>query len=74
MKFKEFCKRHDEIRMKYDILVLAELINLYDEYKKDKYTSRIIFNEIHDCPNYSEKEEEYIILKAEELINKQNKK
>lgn len=36
MTFKEYSKRSDEIRMKYDILLLADLIELYDERYKNK--------------------------------------
>ena len=44
MIFKEFCKKYDEIKMKYDIIILSELINLYKEYGKEKTNTRIIFN------------------------------
>ena len=53
MKFKEFCKKYDEMRMKYDIQILAELINLYKEYGKEELTTKTIYNELHDYPNYS---------------------
>lgn len=75
MTMKEFRKKYHEIRIKHDILLLSELIKLYDERymnEKIKVDSRIIFNEIHDCPIYSEKEINYIILKATELIQKQS--
>ena len=35
MTFKEYCKKYDEIKMKYDIIVLSELIKLYREYKME---------------------------------------
>ena len=73
MTFKEFCKRYDEIKMKYDIIVLSELIKLYREYGKEQTTSRIIYNELHDFVNYSEKEEKYIIKEAERLSKEQSK-
>ena len=34
MTFKEFCKKYDNIKIKYDIIVLSELIKLYCEYEK----------------------------------------
>ena len=74
MTFKEFCKRYDDLRMKYDIQILADLIRLYSEYGKEKLTTKTIFNELHDYPNYSEKEEEYIIQQAEMLVSKQSEK
>ena len=74
MTFKEFCKKYDEMRMKYDIQILAELINLYKEYGKEELTTKTIYNELHDYPNYSEKEEKYIISHAEALIKEQSKK
>ncbi len=51
MTFMEYCKRSDEIRMKHDILLLADLIQLYDErYKnnKEKVSIKFIYNELHD--------------------------
>ena len=74
MTFKEFCKKYDNIKMKYDIIVLSELIKLYREYGKEKITSRIVYNELHDSVNYTEKQEKYIISQAEKLINEQSKK
>lgn len=74
MTFKEYCKKYDEIKMKYDIIVLSELIKLYREYKNEKVSSKIIYNELHDYPNYSTKQEEYIISQAESLIEEQRKK
>ena len=74
MTFKEFCKKYNEIRIKYDILVLSELISLYNEYGKEKLPIKIIYNELHDCPAYSKKEEKYIISKAELLIKEKSKK
>ena len=70
MTFKEFCKKYDDIKMKYDIIILSELIKLYREYGKEKITSRIVYNELHDSVNYTEEQEEYIISQAEALIKK----
>lgn len=67
MTFKEYCKKYDEIKMKYDIVVLSELIKLYREYKKEDFSSKIIYNELHDYINYSEEQENYIISEAEKL-------
>lgn len=72
MTFKEYCKKYDDIKMKYDIIILSELIKLYREYKKEEFSSRIIYNELHDYINYSEEQEKYIISKAEELIREQS--
>lgn len=74
MTFKEYCKKYDEIKIKYDIIVLSELIKLYREYKKEEFSSRIIYNELHDYINYSEKQVNYIITKAEELSKEQSEK
>lgn len=74
MTFKEFCKKYDDIKMKYDIIVLSELIILYKEYGKEKTTTRLIFNELHDYINYSEEEENYIIKEAEKRSKDQCKR
>ena len=70
MTFKEFCKRYDEIKMKYDIIVLSELLNLYKEYGKEKYTLENTFNELHDEIVYTEEQKQYIMKEAEKLSNK----
>ena len=72
MTFKEFCKRHNEIKMKYDIIVLAELLKLYKEYGKEKYTLENTFNELHDEIVYTEEQKQYIMREAEELSQKKN--
>lgn len=36
MKLKEFIKISDKARIKYDILLLADLIQLYEEKYKNK--------------------------------------
>jgi len=36
MTFKEFVKKSDSIRRKRDIIILSELLDLYDEYYKSK--------------------------------------
>ena len=51
MTLKEFMKRSDEARMKHDILLLADLIQLYEEKyknKKEKVSIEYIFNELHN--------------------------
>ena len=60
--------------IKYDIQILSDLIRLYSEYAKKKLTTKTIFNELHDYPNYSEEEEKYIMTQAELLVSKQSKK
>ena len=74
MTFKEYCKRSDEIRMKHDILLLADLIQLYDEKyknKKKKVPIIYIYNELHDDIIYTEEQEEYIISEALKIVKKQ---
>ncbi len=75
MAFKEYCKISDEIRMKYDILLLAYLIQLYDERyknKKEKVPIKFIFNELHDDTLYTKEQEEFIISEAIKLKNEQS--
>ncbi|HIU11438.1 MAG TPA: hypothetical protein IAB65_01925 [Candidatus Onthocola stercorigallinarum] len=75
MTFKEYCKRSDEIRMKHDILLLADLIELYDERyknKKEKVPIKYIYNELHDDILYTKEQEEFIISEAIKLSEKQN--
>ena len=70
MTFKEFEKRYFEIRKKHDILLLADLLNLYDErYKRKKVTVRYIYNEHHDGINYPDDIAELIISEALKLKN-----
>ena len=48
MTFKEYCKKYRFIRFKYNILLFIDIIELYDEYyknKKKKLDRKIIFNE-----------------------------
>lgn len=72
MTFKEFEKRYFEIRKKHDILLLADLLNLYDErYKRKKVTVRYIYNELHDGINYPDDIAELIISEALKLKNGQ---
>lgn len=67
MTFKEFCKRYDNIKIKYDIIVLSELVKLYREYEKEKPTIDIIYNELHDIVVYTEEQKQYIMKEAEKL-------
>ncbi len=67
MTLKEFMKRSDEARMKHDILLLADLIQLYEEKyknKKEKVSIEYIFNELHNDLIYTEQEKEFIISEA----------
>ena len=75
MTLKEFDKRYAEIRKKYDIQILAELIMLYNEKyaNKDKKVSKeYIYNELHDDFIYNSKEKIKIISKALKIVNEQN--
>lgn len=71
MTSKEFCKRYDEIKMKYDIIVLSELLKLYHEYGKEKYTIENLYSILHDYVNYTEKQKQYIISEAVKLSKEQ---
>ena len=75
MTYKEFIRKSDNARRKRDIILLSELLDLYDEYYKSKKKKLIepiiVYNEIHDCLNYSEEEIE-IIIQQEILRNEQN--
>ena len=76
MTYKEFIRKSDNARRKRDIILLSELLDLYDEYyksiKKEPIYPIIVYNEIHDCLNYSEREIEIIIQQAQILRNEQN--
>lgn len=76
MTYKEFIRKSDNARRKRDIILLSELLDLYDEYykskKKEPIEQIIVYNEIHDYLNYSEEEIEIIIQQAQILRNEQN--
>lgn len=76
MTYKKFIRKSDNARRKRDRILLSELLDLYDEYyksmKKEPIDPIIVYNEIHDCLNYSEEEKESIIQQAQILRNKQN--
>lgn len=76
MTYMEFIRKSDNTRRKRDIILLSELLDLYDEYyksiKKEPIDPIIVYNEIHDCLNYSEREIEIIIKQAQILRNEQN--
>lgn len=76
MTYKEFIRKSDNVRRKRDIILLSELLDLYDEYyknkKKEPIEPIIVYNEIHDCLNYSEQEIKTIIQQAQILRNEQN--
>lgn len=64
MTLREFEKRYVEIRKKYDIQILAELIMLYDEKyanKEKKVPAEYIYNELHDDFIYNSREKKKII-------------
>ena len=52
MTYKEFIRKSDNVRRKRDIILLSELLDLYDEYykskKKEPIEPIIVYNEIHD--------------------------
>lgn len=76
MTFKEFVKKSDKIRRKRDIIILSELLDLYDEYYKSKKKELInpvfVYNEICDSLVYSEEEKEEIINLAQNLRKERN--
>lgn len=76
MTYKEFIRKSDNARRKRDIILLSKLLDLYDEYyksiKKEPIDPIIVYNEIHDCLNYSEEEIKLIIQQAQILRNEQN--
>ena len=76
MTYKEFIRKSDNAGRKRDIILLSELLDLYDEYyksiKKEPIDPIIVYNEIHDCLNYSEEEKQSIIQQAQILRNEQN--
>lgn len=59
MTYKEFIRKSDNLRRKRDIIILAELLDLYD-YKSNKKKELInpvcVYNEICDSLIYSEEE------------------
>lgn len=76
MTYKEFIRKSDNLRRKRDIIILAELLDLYDDYynskKKEPINPLYVYNEICDSLIYSEEEKEQIINLAQILRNKQN--
>lgn len=75
MTFKEYCKKYRFIRFKYNILLFIDIIELYDEYyknKKKKLDRKIIFNELCDTYNYSKSDRDNIISIVENIINSNN--
>lgn len=72
MTFKEFCKKYNDIKMKYDIIVLSELLKLYREYGKEKYTLENTFNELHDEVVYTEEQKQFIMQEADKLSKEQS--
>lgn len=57
MTYKEFIRKSDNAYRKRDIILLSELLDLYDEYyksiKKEPIDPIIVYNEIHDCLGYT---------------------
>ena len=58
MTYKDFIKKGNNLRRKRDIILLLELLELYDEYykikKKESINSIYVYSEIHDCLIYSD--------------------
>ena len=74
MTFKEFERRYFEIRKKHDILLLADLLGLYEERyknKQEKVPIKYIYNELHEGINYPDDIIELIISEALKLKNGQ---
>lgn len=73
MTYKEFIRKSDNLRRKRDIIILAELLDLYDDYYKSKKKEFInpvcVYNEICDSLIYSEEEKKNIIELAQKLRN-----
>ena len=71
MSFEDFCIKTHNIKKKYDILLLSELLDVYDEYyqsnNKEPLEPIIVFNEIHDSINYSKEETEEVIKQAQKI-------
>ena len=75
MTFKEYCRRTNIVRRRNDILLLSELLEIYEEYyksKKKKLDPRIVYNELHDPLNYSEEETKELIIQAQNLIKERS--
>ena len=71
MTYKEFIRKSDNLRKKRDIIILAELLDLYDEYYKSKKKEPInplfVYNEICDSLIYTEKQKKEIISIAKSI-------
>ncbi len=76
MSFKELIKKTDNVRRKRDIILLSELLDIYEEYHKSNKLEPInpihIFNELGDSLVYTEEEIKSIIQQAQLLRNKQS--
>ena len=76
MTYKDFIKKGNNLRRKRDIILLSELLDLYDEYYKNKKKEPInliyVYNEIHDCLIYTDEEVQEIIKQAQILRNEQS--
>ena len=76
MSFKELIKRTNNVRRKRDIILLSELLDIYEEYHKSHKLEPInpihVFNELGDSLVYSEEEIKLIIQQAQMLRNEQN--
>lgn len=77
MTYKEFIRKSDNAYRKRDIILLSELLDLYDEYyksiKKELIDPIIVYNEIHDDLSYSKEEIEIIIQQAQKTSKINNR-
>lgn len=71
MTYKEFIRKSDNLRKKRDIIILAKLLDLYDEYykckKKEPINPLFVYNEICDSLIYTKKQKEEIISIAQSI-------
>ena len=64
---KEFIDGEREIRKKYDLLLLVELLNFY--YKNtDIFEVKNVVNSLHDAVIYDYKEKEELIEEAKKIV------
>ena len=68
MTYKDFIKKGNNLRRKRDIILLSELLDLYDEYYKSKKKEPInplyVYNETHDRLIYTDEEVQELVKQA----------
>lgn len=76
MTYKEFIRKSNNAYRKRDIILLSEILDLYDEYYKSKKKEPInplyVYNEVNDSLCYSDEEVKNIIDLTQKLRNEQN--